>query len=130
MFFVGVFGIEDKQKEIKTIKNLSCKNCSNSSELVLFKQYSFFHFFFIPMFKWNIRYYLICNGCNTIYEIPKEKGIRAEEGDDTAITYWDLNNVNIPYYGTYNNKHRCKSCGEEIEANFEYCPYCGKRQLS
>ncbi|MBI6872602.1 zinc-ribbon domain-containing protein [Clostridium aciditolerans] len=127
MFFVGIFGIEDKKKEIKTIRNLSCKNCDGVSGLTLFKVYSCFHIFFLPIFRWNERYYLVCSCCNSIYEISKEKGIRAERGEEEAITYWDLKPME---YGYYNNniQHKCKNCGREIDSNFEYCPYCGKRR--
>lgn len=129
MFFIGIFGVEDKQKEIRTIGNLSCKNCDYSSDLTLFKQYTFFHFFFIPMFKWNIRYYLICNRCNTMYEISREKGIRVEQGDDAAITYWDLKSIDPLYYGDYvHNSCKCQNCGGEVESHFEYCPHCGKKR--
>lgn len=109
MFFIGIFGIEDKRKEIRTIKNLPCKNCNSGGELTLFKQYSSFHFFFIPILKWNIRYYLICNSCNTAYEISKEKGMRAEQGEESAITYWDLNSMDTSHYGNYINGHRCQN---------------------
>lgn len=127
MFFVGIFGIEDKKKEIRTIRNLSCKNCDVLSGLTLFKVYSYFHIFFLPLFRWNERYYLVCSRCSSIYEISKEKGIRAERGEEEAITYWDLKSME---YGYYNNhiQHKCKNCGKELESNFEYCPYCGKRR--
>lgn len=129
MFFIGIFGVEDKQKEIKTIRNTSCKNCDGFSGLTLFKQYTFFHLFFIPLFKWNIRYYLVCNTCNVLYEIPKEKGMRVEQGDDTAITYWDLKPEQGQYSSGYDhNNEKCKNCGRVVERHFEYCPYCGKKK--
>lgn len=132
MFFIGIFGVEDKQKEVKTIKNLSCKNCDGFSGLTLLKQYTFFHLFFIPLFKWNIRYYLICNTCNTLYEISKEKGMRVEKGEDNAITYWDLKPLESQYFNGYGynnyNNYKCKNCGRVIETHFEYCPYCGKKK--
>lgn len=125
MFFVGIFGVQDKQKEIKTINNLSCKNCDGISSLTLFKVYSYFHIFFIPLFRWNERYYLVCNRCNTLYEIPLEKGVRVEQGEENVITYWDLKPLE-----KYNNyvTYRCENCHREVEPHFEYCPYCGKKR--
>ncbi|MBC2581851.1 zinc ribbon domain-containing protein [Clostridium sp. DJ247] len=128
MFLLGVFGINDKQKEIKTISDLSCKNCSMERGLKLVKQYTVFHVFFIPIFKWNERYYLYCNNCRTLYEVSKEKGSRAEAGEENAITYWDLKPLENTYYDSC-AQHRCNSCGRAIESNFEYCPYCGKKQI-
>jgi hypothetical protein len=127
MFFIGIFGVEDKQKEVRTIRNLSCKNCDGFSGLTLFKQYTFFYLFFIPIFKWNIRYYLLCNTCNILYQISTEKGIRAEQGDDTAITYWDLKSEEIQYSEDY-HYNKCKNCGKVIDVKFDYCPYCGKKR--
>ncbi|NMM64843.1 zinc-ribbon domain-containing protein [Clostridium sp. P21] len=124
MFFIGIFGIEDKQKEIKNINTVDCKKC-NGSRHTLIKQYSFFHIFFIPIFKWNIRYFLICNNCNTIYEISKEKGMKVEAGEDSAITYWDLKIIENDY-GMY-GQLRCGNCGRNVDSNFEFCPYCGQR---
>lgn len=128
MFFIGVFGIEGKQEEIKTIENISCKRCCQNTRGKLIKSYSCFHFFFIPLFKWNESYYLVCSNCNTFYNISKEKGKRIERGEDISITYWDLqeNNFNNDYYNTYNN-HICPRCGRKIESDFEFCPYCGER---
>lgn len=128
MFFIGIFGMEDKQKEIKTIKNLSCKNCNEiSSRLTLFKVYSYLHIFFLPIFRWNERYYLVCSQCNSMYEIPKEKGIRIEQGEEDVITYWDLKTVDFQHYNNY-LQYKCKNCGKEIENQFEYCPYCGMKR--
>jgi uncharacterized protein YbaR (Trm112 family) len=125
MFFIGIFGIENKQKEIKKINILPCKSC-NGNRLALIKQYSFFHIFFIPFFKWNERYFLICDNCSVVYEIPKEKGMRAEKGEDSAITYWDLKIINSSN-GAY-QQLKCSNCGRNIDSSFEFCPYCGKKQ--
>ena len=99
MFFIGIFGIDNKFKEIKVLNNFSCKNCNISNGASLVKYYTFFHFFFIPIFKWNEEYYVICNGCNSSFSIPKEKGKAIERGEDIEISYWDLkdNNINNNY---------------------------------
>ncbi|MEE0726422.1 MAG: zinc-ribbon domain-containing protein, partial [Clostridium saudiense] len=31
MFFIGIFGIDNKFKEIKVLNNFSCKNCNISN---------------------------------------------------------------------------------------------------
>lgn len=126
MFFIGVFGIDRKEKEIKIIDNLNCKNCSISNKSRLIKIFTFFHFFFIPLFKWNESYYVICDGCSSIYSISKEKGKAIEGGQDMEITYWDLNEVNNMAENYYSIK-RCQKCNKELETSFEYCPYCGEK---
>ena len=126
MFFIGVFGIDNKEKEIKILNNFCCKNCNESSEAKLIKTYSFFSFlFFLPLFKWNEKYYVICNGCNSIFNIDKEKGKAIERGEKSEISYWDLKEVNNSYENYYIRK--CPKCNRELENDFEYCPYCGEK---
>ena len=104
MFFIGIFGIDNKFKEIKVLNSFSCKNCNISNGASLVKYYTFFHFFFIPIFKWNEEYYVICNGCNSSFSIPKEKGKAIERGEDIEISYWDLKEVNNSYENYYIRK--------------------------
>ncbi|NFT92180.1 zinc-ribbon domain-containing protein [Clostridium botulinum] len=126
MFFIGVFGIENKDKEIKKLENISCKKCNKSVTLTLIKNFEFFHFFFIPIFKWNESYYLVCDDCNTIYDISKEKGTAIERNEDISITYWDLQNSNNEGTKTNSETKKCQYCNGNLELNFKYCPHCGK----
>ena len=96
--------VDNKEKEIKILNNFCCKNCNESSEAKLIKTYSFFHFFFLPLFKWNEKYYVICNGCNSIFNIDKEKGKAIERGEKSEISYWDLKEVNNSYENYYIRK--------------------------
>lgn len=128
MFFIGVFGIEDKQSEIKTFNNLECKVCNESTKGKLIKKYSYFHFFFIPLFKWNESYYIVCDRCSSVYSISKEKGKSLESNEDVNISYWDLKEV---YSGNSNEgdfgNNICRSCNAEVDKSFKYCPHCGQR---
>ena len=109
MFFIGIFGIENKEKEIKITNNFTCKSCNRLTIGRIIKQYEFFHFFFIPIFKWNEKYYVEC----------------IERGEDIELTYWDLNEINNDYKYDYNINNVCKNCGKVIDSEYKYCPYCG-----
>lgn len=124
MFFIGIFGIENKEKEIKILDNVSCKNCNKSITGRLIKNYDFFHFFFIPLFKWNEKYYVLCNECKSIYIVPKDKGKAIENGQNIEISYWDLQETNTENYNNYED-NICENCGKRLESNFQYCPHCG-----
>ena len=130
MFFIGIFGIENKDKEVKDLNNLTCKKCNSTIKGKLIKNFDFFHFFFIPIFKWNEKYYVLCNRCKCLYSIPKEKGKAIENGEEVNITYWDLQEVHSGNDTNFNENSydmkRCPSCGEQIKSDFKYCPYCGK----
>lgn len=128
MFFVGMFGVQNKQKEIKILNNISCENCDKGLGGKIIKTFHFFHFFFIPLFRWNEKYYIICSGCNSVYEIPQDKGKRIDKGENIEITYWDLRPINTGYdNGNYSAENRCSHCGKVTEPNFKYCPYCGTK---
>lgn len=128
MFFIGIFGIESGQKEIKILNNVPCKACNVNTTGQLIKTFSLFHFFFIPIFKWNEMYYIKCSRCSTIYEIPKDKGKKIENGENIDITYWDLNEIDNGHSDNYyySPKNICPSCGKRLEGDYKYCPYCGK----
>ena len=123
MFFIGIFGIESKEKLIKILNSFSCKDCNATTYGKLIKTFTFFHFFFIPIFKWNEKYYVKCDRCGAVYEIPAEKGKAIEKGEDLEITYWDLKSVKK---GMYADKDRCPKCNHVLEGEFKYCPYCGE----
>jgi len=128
MFFIGVFGIENKDKEIKVLENISCKKCNSTVTGKLIKNFDFFHFFFISIFKWNERYYIICDRCKVLYSIEKVKGKAIERGEDINITYWDLQEINQEYYSdNYFQENICENCGNKIDPNFKYCPHCGAK---
>jgi len=121
MFFIGIFGIEHKEKVVKENKNFFCKECNLERKGRIIKSYDYFHFFFIPLFKWNISYYVICSNCNTIYELTVEKGKEIEKRNDD-ITYWDIKQI----YNT-NKVKVCPECKYEYESEFNYCPNCGHK---
>lgn len=122
MFFIGVMGIDNKEKEVKKINNFYCKGCTQSVKGKLIKSFSYFHFFFIPILKWNQHYYLICENCQSVYEIPKDKGEAFERGEISEISYWDLKELNL------NSEYMiCNNCGRKIDGEYKFCPYCGSK---
>ncbi|CAI3196223.1 zinc ribbon domain-containing protein [Clostridium neonatale] len=123
MFFIGIFGIENKSAEIKILNNLICERCKQIVKAKLILKLDFFHFFYIPIFKWNVEYYVQCERCNAIYTISKEKGRAIENNEEVQMTYWDLKDAFNDIY--YNSK--CLNCGREVDRQYSYCPYCGEK---
>lgn len=122
MFFIGVFGVETKEKNLGIINNLNCKNCSEGV-LKIVKSYNYFHIFFIPLFKWKVKYYALCNTCGAVFCIPIEKGEKIERGQRDVLSYWDLSDCI-----SYGRVHiRCNNCGKTMKEDYEYCPYCGEK---
>jgi len=128
MFFIGVFGIENKDKEIKSLNNISCKKCNMTVTGNLIKNFDFFHFFFIPIFKWNEKYYVVCDQCKSVYIIPKDKGKAIEHGENIEISYWDMQEAyTYGYSNNYYDENKCKNCGTKVDSKFKYCPHCGAK---
>lgn len=127
MFFIGIFGIENKNKEIKILDNLNCKKCNKVFRGKLIKNFNYFHFFFIPLFRWNIKYYIICDGCGTNFSISVDKGKAIENNEPVNITYWDLDELESSNYRENYNSGICRNCGMEVDPSFQFCPHCGNR---
>lgn len=113
MFFIGVFGIGPKEEE----KNIEVE-IEDCIQPVLIKRYQQFHFFFIPLFKWQEEYYIRCRS-HKILKLKKESGSKCWTGECRNLTYWDYETI-------YEKKH-CKHCGNEIDNTYEYCPKCGNK---
>jgi hypothetical protein len=126
LFFFGIFGVDTKEYEIRDIQNVICKSCGSMTSYRLIKTYSRFHFFFIPLFKWSEKYYLISRCCNSVFEIPVELGKEFEGGSNVSINDNDLSPVYNDYIYGYGGV-TCPSCHAVLEHNFSYCPYCGTK---
>ncbi|WP_300348507.1 zinc ribbon domain-containing protein [Clostridium sp.] len=126
MFFIGIFGIENKQKEIKKLENIECSNCEVKTRGALIKSYEYFHIFFIPIFKWNEKYFVMCKRCNSVYEVSKEKGKLLEKGENIDVRAEDMVLLKKgKSYGRKALKKYCPNCGEVLDGEYKYCPYCG-----
>ena len=128
MIIKCIFGIENKQKEIKQLDNIYCKTCSIRTMGTLIKSYEYFHIFFIPIFRWNEKYYIMCKRCNSIYEISKEKGKAIENGEINEVNLEDMTLIQEgQVYGKRAVKKVCPNCGKTVEGDYNYCPYCGSK---
>ncbi len=122
MFFIGIFGIHQSDKFIETHNNAICPSCGGFTRFEIFKTYSYFHIFFFPIFKWNIRYFIKTACCNSIYKLDPYIGKQYEKGQNPEILDEHLNRLNnsFPYKA-------CPNCKAHIETDYSFCPYCGKK---
>jgi len=122
MFFIGIFGIEQAQKQIGTRNNAICPSCGAMTRFELFKQYSYFHIFFIPTFRWNVRYFAKPVCCGKIYELDPGIGQQYERRMNPEIKDEHMRPLNL-----HSRFKTCSCCGARVENNFSFCPYCGRR---
>ena len=128
-----IFGISQKEKRLVFDQLIVCKCCGKYGHADVFMTYTYFMFFFIPLFKWNKRFFVKMSCCEAVYELEPEVGKALLHGQQVDIKSTDLTLVQEGhrrgYYdsGTYKTWKKCGNCGYETEEDFEYCPKCGRR---
>jgi hypothetical protein len=123
MFFM--MGITNGQKELEHQQMVLCDACGSYGRYTVFMTYMVLSIFFIPILKWNRKYYVRMSCCNALYQLNPETGKRIAHGEQVEIRKEDLERVNE--YGQQVRMRRCANCGYTTEEDFEYCPKCGTR---
>lgn len=121
MLFIG--GISNGEKKLDYVQSIICPRCGSFGRMEVFMTYMCFSFFFIPLFKWNKKYFVKNTCCDSIYALDNELGLKISRGESTLISENDLHLLN-------SNKptvNRCLNCGYIGDEDFQYCPKCGQR---
>ncbi|NMB38846.1 MAG: zinc ribbon domain-containing protein [Firmicutes bacterium] len=121
MFFIGIFGIQNKQKHIKTENSIICPICEAYGRYDIIKTYNCFHIFFIPIWQWNKRYYVQTHCCNRTCELHQEIGIKLEKGESLTIEKEQI------HCDDQHITDICPYCSAHLEPSFNYCPNCGNQ---
>ncbi|KXG78547.1 hypothetical protein AN618_03030 [Fervidicola ferrireducens] len=118
MFFFGIFGIQDREKHLRDFDATVCPSCGRLSRAELIEVFTYFHFFFIPIFQWNRRYFVKFRCCPAIFSVDKEYAEELKRGADL-----DVSRLHKVFgHGSY-----CPECGSYVDPSFNFCPYCGRR---
>jgi hypothetical protein len=125
MFFIGIFGVEQTEKEIRSW-NLVCPGCGKMTKAVFYLSYTYFHIFFIPTFRWKRRYYIRLRCCGSVYEAPEDYAQTLKVSDN--VDFSCLTKTQSGFGGWESFYTSCPSCGRSFEKGFPYCPYCGTKQ--
>ena len=131
MFFIC--GIDSGQKELPFHQLEICGRCGSYGRYQVFMTYMCLSLFFIPVFRWNRRYYVRMSCCGAVYALNPETGRRIARGEDVRIAPSDLTLAqegNGGAAGAWNRgrtRRRCGSCGYVTEEDFTFCPRCGQR---
>ncbi|NLP00657.1 MAG: zinc ribbon domain-containing protein [Clostridiaceae bacterium] len=120
MFFIAFFGIQDENKHIGTYNNIVCPSCGRLDRYEIHKSYRYFHIFFIPAFRWNVKYIVKTTCCGSLYELDPAVGKEFEKNPNTEIKKENLHPIN-----SYLPFKYCSNCKTNVPAEFNYCPYCG-----
>ena len=124
---VFMMGITEGSGEIPFHQTFVCGRCGKYGRYRVFMTYMVLSLFFIPVFKWNRRYFAEATCCHSIYELKTETGKRIFCGEQLAISDEDF--IGEAYgqgYGWGGTVRRCAYCGYETSEDFQYCPKCGR----
>ncbi|MDO4977282.1 MAG: zinc ribbon domain-containing protein [Eubacteriales bacterium] len=117
-------GITQGRKDLNYNELVICEECGSYGRYQVYMTYMCLSLFFIPVFKWNKKYYVQNSCCNTVYELDPEVGKQIQWGEHVEIRPQNLNKV---YQGNRISYKRCNNCGYATEEDFEFCPKCGMR---
>ena len=124
MFFIGIFGIEDKEKPIRDFTNVVCPVCGRLTSAYFFERYTYFHLFFIPTFRWNKHFFVKLRCCGAVYEADAAYAEQLKTAAD--IDFARLKKISGGFGGDM--FAHCSRCGAEFDASFAYCPHCGAKK--
>ena len=131
MIFIG--GISQGQKLLDFVQDCSCSQCKRMGRYQVFMTYMYFSFFFIPLFKWNKRYFVKTSCCGTLYQLDPQVGKAIARGENPEIRKEDLQLIQegagaVTWQEGSGNPHKkCMRCGFETDEEYNYCPVCGGR---
>ena len=80
-----IMGSGQKEKILDLEQDMQCGNCSTFSTVQIIMVYSYFMLFFIPLFKWNKRYYAQMTCCGSTCDLDKELGAKIERKEITRL---------------------------------------------
>ena len=102
-----------------------CGRCGRYGRYQVYMTYMCLSLFFIPILKWNKKYYARTTCCQTVYELDPEVGRRIARGEELEIRQEDLEPVSRGWQS--GRVKRCPNCGYTTEEDFTFCPKCGGR---
>ena len=74
MFLFGlIVGVADREKVLAQGIERGCLECLRTTPHVLVEERRQLSIFFLPVWRWNRRFYLVCGGCGHPEPVPPEE---------------------------------------------------------
>lgn len=118
-----MIGISDGRKDLDFSQMTICDSCGAYGRLTVYMTYMALALFFIPIFKWNRKFYVQASCCGAVYLLDPEIGRRIARGEQLEIRPEHL----TPVQGRERTARRCANCGYLAQEDFDFCPKCGSR---
>lgn len=126
MFFIGIFGVEDREKPVRDFVNAVCPVCGRLTSAHIYEHYTYFHVFFIPTIRWNKHYFVKLRCCGALYEA--DAAYAQELKTAVGIDFSRLKKISGGFGGFGDMFAHCPRCGADFDASFAYCPHCGAKK--
>ena len=85
MFFLGIFGANSKVVPAGQVSAAACPACGETASLSVCRRYSYVHFFFIPLVKYDSVYLATCPRCASVFELDPALGRRLAHGGEITV---------------------------------------------
>ncbi|HHT73060.1 MAG TPA: zinc ribbon domain-containing protein [Firmicutes bacterium] len=121
MFFIGIFGIQPGKKEVGEGQGI-CPSCEAFDRYVVDEVYTYLHFFFIPIWKWNRRYFVRTRCCRRTLELEGDVGRRIASGERIQLRPEHIVRAQPGAQG-----EACPNCGSVLRPDYRFCPRCGSQ---
>ncbi len=114
-----LFGTGEDTDDLYLDQKITCPVCGKKAELRAYCTYKAFRLFFLPVWRWDKRYFVQTSCCGAACPIPEKLG---EAVDGGAQLDWKK----LPLRGQRAVRLRvCGRCGFETSQPFAFCPMCG-----
>ena len=94
MFFL-IGGVSERNRVLRVFTNIVCA-CGGLTSAELVEYYTCFHLFFLPLLKWNRRFYVISRCCGP-YECPGEYAEEIMRGAKVDFSRMRKRDPNVYY---------------------------------
>lgn len=122
MFFM--MSVTDGRKDLEYAGTVTvCDSCGRYGRMNVFMTYTVLALFFIPVLKWNRRYFVQMSCCGQTYALDPEIGRSIAAGENVQIRPEDLKDIG----GSASAWKVCSNCGYRTDEDFDFCPKCGGR---
>lgn len=87
---IFIMGINMGRKDLDFSQSMLCLKCGQYGRYTVYMTYTVLTVFFIPIIKWNRRYYVVSSCCRTTWELDREIGRKIAKGEQVKIRPGDL----------------------------------------
>ncbi len=114
--FMGISSAAKPAGEVGVV----CPLCGGTHRMNVARSYSYFHLFFIPLFKFGIQYFATCPGCASVFGLSKQLGDDIRTGAVVQVNSSQLHPMKNNLDGC------CPHCGHRNPTGSGYCNRCGR----